>query len=143
MSADIGGPQVSVIIPTYDERENIEELFEGIKNALDGQWTYEIIVVDDNSPDGTAGAVRSLTERFPTVRLLERPQKSGLASAVADGFRAASGESWVMMDADLSHRPDYLPELLHSLAQADIVIGSRRVEGRPDLGLAAAPENHE
>ena len=68
---------------------------------------------------------------------------NGLASAVADGFRAASGESWVMMDADLSHRPDYLPELLHSLAQADIVIGSRRVEGRPDLGLAAAPENHE
>ena len=134
MSADTGAPQVSVILPTYNERENIEELFEGIKNALDGKWTYEIIVVDDNSPDGTAGTVQRLTGRFPTVSLLERPQKSGLASAVADGFRAARGESWVMMDADLSHRPGYLPELLHGLAQADIVVGSRSVQRGRILG---------
>jgi dolichol-phosphate mannosyltransferase len=88
-----------------------------------------MIVVDDNSPDGTAGAVRRLADRYPAVRLLERPHKAGLASAVAAGFSVAKGEYWVMMDADLSHRPDDLPRLLRGLSQFDIVIGSRYVEG--------------
>ena len=129
MSSDIGHPQVSIILPTYNERENIPELFQGIDASLSGKWTYEIIVVDDNSPDGTAGAVRRLADLYPLVSLLERPHKSGLASAVAAGFNVAKGEHWVMMDADLSHRPDDLPKLLQGLAQADIVVGSRYVEG--------------
>ena len=134
MTMDMGKPQVSVILPTYNERENIEELFERIKDALDSKWTYEIIVVDDNSPDDTAGAVRRLADLYPLVSLLERPHKSGLASAVAAGFNVAKGEYWVMMDADLSHRPDDLPNLLQGLAQVDIVVGSRYVEGGRILG---------
>ena len=129
MSIVSGRPQVSVILPTYNERENIEELVQGIDDALDGKWSYEIIVVDDNSPDDTAGAVRRLADQFPAVRLLERLQKSGLASAIAAGFSMAEGEIWVMMDADLSHRPADLPELLNGLAQSDISVGSRYVEG--------------
>ena len=124
-----GGPQVSIILPTYNERENIEELVEGIDDSLDGRWTYEIIVVDDNSPDDTAGAVLRLIDRFPTVKLLERPEKSGLASAIAAGFELAQGDSWVMMDADLSHRPDDLPALLEGLARSDISVGSRYISG--------------
>lgn len=124
-----GGPQVSIILPTYNERENIPELFQGIDDALNGKWTYEIIVVDDNSPDDTAGAVARLADSFPMVRLLKRPQKSGLATAVAAGFGMAKGKFWVMMDADLSHRPQDLPKLLQSLIQSDIAIGSRYVEG--------------
>lgn len=134
MTKDVGEPQISIIIPTYNERENIPELIEGIDDTLDGKWTYEIIVVDDNSPDGTAGAVRRLADRYPTVRLLQRPHKSGLASAVAVGFSVAKGDHWVMMDGDLSHRPEDLPELLEGLSRSDIVIGSRYVEGGRILG---------
>lgn len=126
--------QVSVILPTYNERENIPELIEGIDEALNGKWTYEIIVVDDNSPDDTAGAVRRLASRFPAVKLLERPHKSGLASAIAAGFSVAKGDYWVMMDADLSHRPPDLPLLLQGITQFDIVVGSRYVEGGRILG---------
>ena len=126
--------ELSIVVPTYNERDNVQLLCDGIRKALDGKWTYEIIVVDDNSPDGTAGAVRRLADRYPVVSLLERPHKSGLASAVAAGFSVAKGEYWVMMDADLSHRPDDLPELLQGLSQSDIVIGSRYVEGGRILG---------
>ena len=73
MSTDIDGLQVSVILPTYNERENIPELIQGIDDSLSGKWTYEIIVVDDNSPDDTAGAVLRLVDEFPSLKLLKRP----------------------------------------------------------------------
>ncbi|HJN88398.1 MAG: polyprenol monophosphomannose synthase [Dehalococcoidia bacterium] len=130
----MGELQVTIVLPTYNERENIPELFEGIADALNGRWTYEIIVVDDNSPDGTAGAVRSLAGRYPAVRLLERPHKAGLARAIAAGFGMAKGEHWVMMDADLSHRPPDLAQLLEGLSRFDIVIGSRYIEGGRIVG---------
>jgi dolichol-phosphate mannosyltransferase len=134
MSKDNGHPQVSIILPTYNERENIPELFQGIDDSLNGKWTYEIIVVDDNSPDDTAGAVLRLVDRFPSVKLLNRPEKSGLASAIAAGFNLAKGDSWVMMDADLSHRPQDLPALLEGLAESDISVGSRYVRGGGTAG---------
>ena len=129
MSMNIGDPQVSIVLPTYNERENIPELIQGIDDSLNGKWTYEIIVVDDNSPDDTAGAVLRLVDQFPSVKLLRRPEKSGLASAIADGFKLAQGDFWVMMDADLSHRPEDLPALLEGLARSDISVGSRYVSG--------------
>ena len=89
MTKDMGEHQVSIIILTYYERENIQEMFKGIHDALNGKWFYEIIVVDDNSPNGTAGAVQRLADRYPSVSLLERPHKSGLASGVAAGFSVA------------------------------------------------------
>lgn len=121
--------KVSIVVPTYNERENVALLCEGLKKALDGQWDYEVIFVDDRSPDGTGDVVRGLAATDSQIKLLERPGKQGLGSAIVEGFHKASGDYWVMMDADLSHRPEDLPKLLQGLVNADIVIGSRWVPG--------------
>ena len=120
--------QVSIVIPTYNERENVRPIYDAIRSSLAGQWCCEIIFVDDNSPDGTAEEVRRLpTQDFP-VKVLERPGKLGLGSAVVEGFQAAQGDFWVMMDGDLSHRPEDPPRMLSALEDADIVVGSRFIE---------------
>ncbi len=103
MSNALSTRAISIVVPTYNERENVQLLCDGIRNALDGSWDYEVIFVDDSSPDGTAGVVRQLAEWDPAIKLLERPGKLGLGSAVVDGFRMAHGDYWVMMDGDLSH----------------------------------------
>lgn len=121
--------RVSLVIPTYDERDNVEPLCRGIRDALEGHWDYELIFVDDNSPDGTQDVVRRLAKEDPRIRLLARPGKLGLGTAVAEGFALATGDYWVMMDADLSHRPVDLLKVLAALEDADIVVGSRYVEG--------------
>ena len=125
---------VSIVLPTYDERENIGPLLSGIHAELQCMWSYEVIVVDDGSPDGTADVVRSAAAEYPSIRLVERPRKLGLGSAVAAGFSIAKGDYWVMMDADLSHRPQDLPILLEALASADIVVGSRYIPGGATQG---------
>ena len=125
---------VSIVLPTYDERENIGPLLSGIHAELQCMWSYEVIVVDDGSPDGTADVVRSAAAEYPSIRLVERPRKLGLGSAVAAGFSIAKGDYWVMMDADLSHRPQDLPILLEALANADIVVGSRYIPGGATQG---------
>ena len=125
---------VSIVLPTYDERENIGPLLSGIHAELQCMWSYEVIVVDDGSPDGTADVVRSAAAEYPSIRLVERPRKLGLGSAVAAGFSIATGDYWVMMDADLSHRPQDLPILLEALANADIVVGSRYIPGGATQG---------
>lgn len=127
-------PKVSVVVPTYNERENIPVLLDGLRRALDGRYTVQIIVVDDSSPDGTAEAVRTAAEVDPATVLLVRPAKMGLASALVDGFKMAQGEYLVMMDGDLSHRPEDLPGLLDRLADCDIAVGSRYVPGGRTLG---------
>ena len=124
-----GRRDVSIVVPTYNERDNVEALCRGLREALEPSWNYEIIFVDDNSPDGTYDVVLRLGEEDPRVRLIRRPGKLGLGSAVSDGFAQASGDYWVMMDADLSHRPEDLPGLLAQLADADIVVGSRYIPG--------------
>ncbi len=121
--------KVSIVVPTYQERDNVALLCDGLRTALAGLWDYEVIIVDDNSPDGTAEVVRALAAQDSRVRLLQRPGKLGLGSAVTDGFRIAKGDYWLMMDADLSHRPQDAPTLLQALANADIVVGSRHVKG--------------
>ena len=123
------GERVSIVIPTYNERGNVQPLCEGIRMALDPQWDYEVIIVDDNSPDGTQEVVHQVAAEDPRIKLLQRPGKLGLGSAVAAGFAMASGDYWVMMDADLSHRPEDIPNLLNALSEADIVVGSRYVSG--------------
>ena len=125
---------VSIVLPTYDERENIGPLLSGIHAELQCMWSHEVIVVDDGSPDGTADVVRSAAAEYPSIRLVERPRKLGLGSAVAAGFSIAKGDYWVMMDADLSHRPQDLPVLLEALANADIVVGSRYISGGATQG---------
>lgn len=121
--------KISIIIPTYNERDNVSPLVERIRKAMETVWDYEVIIVDDNSPDGTQTVVRQMAAWNPRIRLLERPGKQGLGSAVAAGFALATGEFWVMMDADLSHRPCDIMSLLEGLSEADIVVGSRYVPG--------------
>ncbi len=122
-------PRVSIVLPTYNERENVAPMLAAIQAALKDAWSYEAIVVDDGSPDGTAAEVRRIAAADRSVRLLERPGKLGLGSAVAAGFSLSRGDIWVMMDADLSHRPQDLPPLLDALERADIAVGSRYVPG--------------
>ena len=118
-----------VIIPTYNERENIDPLIESL---LALPYGLEVLVVDDGSPDGTAASVKAWTARDPRVHLLERPGKLGLGSAYRDGFRyaLANGVEYVFeMDADFSHDPVAIGDFLEAAKDADIVLGSRYLHG--------------
>jgi len=120
-----------VIIPTYNEIENIRDIV-GAVMAL--PENFHVLVVDDNSPDGTADAVRKMQERFQDrLHLLVRPEKNGLGRAYLAGFREAMkrGYDYIFeMDADFSHNPEDLPRLLAALKEdADMVIGSRYISG--------------
>lgn len=119
--------EVSVVVPTYNERETLSELVGRLHQALGSG--YEVVVVDDSSPDGTAELARELGRQYP-VRVLQRPGKLGLGSAVLEGARAASGRWVVVMDADLSHPPEVVPELVDALRSgAELAVGSRYVSG--------------
>jgi dolichol-phosphate mannosyltransferase len=118
-----------IIIPTYNERENIEALAEQITIVNTEFYT---LVVDDNSPDGTGSVVQSLGAKNRRVRLLSRPSKQGLGGAYLAGFAYAMRHDFehiVTMDADFSHDPSQLESLVKSSLQADVVIGSRYTAG--------------
>jgi dolichol-phosphate mannosyltransferase len=119
-----------VIVPTYNERENIARLIESV---LGQDSRLEILVVDDGSPDGTADIVRAIKAQNPRVDILCRPKKMGLGTAYVAGFRWAleRGYDFVFeMDADFSHDPNHLPEFLRAIQAADLVLGSRYREGK-------------
>ncbi len=118
-----------IIVPTYNERENIDPLLERL---LALPFGLEVLVVDDGSPDGTADRVKSWQAKSPRVHLLQRPGKLGLGSAYRDGFRYAlkHGAEYIFeMDADFSHDPDAIGEFLEAAKDADIVLGSRYLHG--------------
>jgi len=118
-----------VVVPTYDERENIEPLLDRLLALPLG---LEVLVVDDNSPDGTADLVRARQAREPRIHLIQRASKLGLGSAYVAGFRyaLAQGAQYIIeMDADFSHDPATLPELLKSAKEVDVVLGSRYLCG--------------
>lgn len=121
--------QVSVIVPTYNERENLAPLAARIFAVLDPREA-ELLIVDDNSPDGTAAVAEELGAQFP-VRCIVRKNQRGLATAVIHGLREARGELCVVMDADLSHPPEVIPKLLDVMQdpQVQMAIGSRFVPG--------------
>ncbi len=124
-------PLVSVIVPAYREAENLPLLIPRVHAALQqAGMSAEIIVVDDNSPDDTPQVMAKLAEEHP-VRLIVRTTERGLSSAVVRGMQEARGEILVCMDADLSHPPEKVPELVAALLeqQGDFVIGSRYVAG--------------
>lgn len=118
---------ISIILPTYKEEKNLEELFRRIDTSLKNR-NYEIVLVDDDSPDGTAGKARQLSKSYP-VEVFVRRDNFGLSQSVIRGFQQAEGEQIVVMDADLQHPPEKIPELLDSLQESDIAIGSRFTEG--------------
>jgi dolichol-phosphate mannosyltransferase len=122
--------RVLVVVATYNERDNVELLLPAVRAALPDA---DVLVVDDDSPDGTGDAVRRLGEQLGQIELLHRPSKLGYGSAYRHGFDAALDRGYdvvVSMDVDLSHDPDVLPELIRLVeAGADAVIGSRYVPG--------------
>jgi len=121
--------KVLIIIPTYNEAENVESLLSAIHSQVPDA---SILIVDDNSPDGTADIVEKLKESDPRLDILRRPGKMGLGSAYIAGFKYALArdfEAVFEMDADFSHNPAYLPKFLEALKEADLVLGSRYVEG--------------
>jgi dolichol-phosphate mannosyltransferase len=120
--------KTSVILPTYNERENIIELIEALHQILGPEdFAYELIVVDDNSPDGTADAVRETYGDDPCVTLYVRTEGKGLATAIRYGIERASGEVVVCMDTDFNHDPAMIPQMVAFLAYYDLIIGSRFV----------------
>lgn len=118
---------VSVVIPTYNEEENIQELLREIHGHLD-PYSYEIIVIDD-STDSTAEKIREIEEELQKLNLIERDNARGIGSAYQRGFQEAMGDKIIQMDADFSHDPKYIPDFLKALEDADLVVGSRYVKG--------------
>jgi dolichol-phosphate mannosyltransferase len=125
-------PRALVIIPTYNEAESIRALVERVLAQTADGASFEVLVVDDSSPDGTARLVESLAGTDGRVHLLERPRKMGLGTAYVAGFRfaLARGYDYVFeMDADFSHDPDALPTFIERIQAADVVLGSRYLTG--------------
>jgi dolichol-phosphate mannosyltransferase len=119
---------ISLIIPTYNEHDNILPLVQRLDQSL-SQQSYEVVFIDDNSSDGTAELVSSLKDKYP-VRVVVRKDKRGLASAVVDGISHTSGQIIGVMDADLQHPPELVPDLLKAIdSGADVVVASRYIEG--------------
>ena len=124
-------PTVSVIVPTFHESANLEVLVDRVFRALStNSISGELIIVDDDSKDGTVETIQRLAGKYP-VRLIVRKKDRGLSSAVLHGFAEAKAERFVVMDADLQHPPEKLPELLRCLeaGDCDFVIGSRYIAG--------------
>ncbi len=122
--------ELTVVVPTFNERENVPLLVERLGATLAGR-AWEVVFVDDDSPDGTANAVRALAQRHPNVRCIQRIGRRGLASACIEGILSSAAPFVAVMDADLQHDEALLPIMLEMLRREplDIVIGSRFVGG--------------
>jgi len=122
-------PKTLVVIPTFNEAENIARI---VPQVLDQAEGIEVLVVDDGSPDGTGAMVRAMEEKDPRVHLLERPVKAGLGTAYVAGFKYALAGDYEFvfeMDADFSHNPKEIPAFLEKAQAADLVVGSRYTNG--------------
>src|SRR3954469_12309104 len=122
--------QLSVVVPTFNERDNVGALFRKLESTLQG-IAWEVIFVDDNSPDGTWQVVRELARQDDRVRCIRRIGRRGLSGACIEGILASSAPYAAVMDADLQHDETRLPRMLSVLQSnvADLVVGSRYIEG--------------
>ena len=130
-AADLAAARLSIVVPTYNERERLPELVRAIFDAYAAEGLdAELVIVDDNSPDGTGAVADRLAERY-RVRVLHRAGKLGLGTAVVEGFDAATAPIVGVIDADLSHPPALLPRMLAVMddSQADVVVASRYIPG--------------
>lgn len=119
---------ISVVVPTYNEAATVPKLADRLAKAM-GSRPWELVVVDDGSPDRTADVAEALAPEVP-VRVVRRSGKLGLATAVMAGFEAARGDTLVVMDADLSHPPEVVPRLVDAVRDgSELAIGSRYVSG--------------
>ena len=126
----MAAPELSIIVPTYNEKQNIRVLLDAVIKALP-ETRWELVFVDDNSPDGTADEVRDLAQSDPRVRIVHRYGRRGLSSACIEGVMATSSPFIAIMDADMQHDEAILGQMLQRLKidNVDIVVGSRYVEG--------------
>lgn len=118
-----------IVTPTYNERKNVGGL---VKKIFSINSDYHLLIIDDNSPDGTADFVVSLQESYSNLHLVRRPAKLGLGTAYCQGFKFALGkgfETIVQIDADLSHNPEDIPKMLNLLKGNDLILGSRYCNG--------------
>lgn len=124
-------PELSIIVPSFNERENVAALVSKLHLALDTVADWEVVFVDDDSPDGTAGLVRGLAQADPRVRCVHRFGRRGLSSACVEGVLSTSSPLCAIMDADLQHDERVLPEMVRSLRadDVDLVLGSRYTTG--------------
>jgi len=121
--------KISLVVPTYNERENLPTLMEELR-SVQGDYELEIIIVDDSSPDGTGEVAEQLAGEYSHVKVIHRERKKGLASAVIEGFNCASEDILGAIDADLQHPPENIFKMLKKIQNgADIVIASRYVKG--------------
>src|SRR3990167_6091286 len=122
--------EVAVVVPTLNEAANVEKLIAKLSVVLAGRG-WEVIFVDDNSPDGTSGLVRRIGRGSRHVRIVQRVGRRGLSSAVVEGILATAAPIVAIMDGDLQHSEDALPRLIDAIADggADIAVGTRYVEG--------------
>jgi len=123
---------ISVIVPSYNESKNIELLAKKIFNILNNnRIDGELIIVDDNSPDGTAKIASLMKNKYPALKVIIRKKKRGLSSAIAEGFRMANGKILVAMDADMSHPTESIPELIKPIERGthEVVMGTRYLKG--------------
>jgi dolichol-phosphate mannosyltransferase len=126
----VATPQLSVIVPTFNERDNVITLFRQLETALEGT-AFEVVFVDDNSPDGTWDVVRNLAREDRRVRCIRRIGRRGLSGACIEGILASSAPYAAVIDADLQHDETQLPKMLALLqaGETDLVVGSRYIEG--------------
>ena len=127
---------VSIVIPTFNEKNNVEPLFNKIQSSLKGICEFEVIFIDD-STDETPLVLEKLSQDQRNARYQHRTIRKGLASAVVDGLLLAKGDIITVMDADLQHPPSLLPEMYHAILDgADIVLPSRYIDGGEKEGLS-------
>ena len=125
-------PEISIVVPTYNEADVIERFLDEVRSSLErhGINCFEVVVVDDDSPDGTWRIVEEESKRDPRVRLIRRRGEKGLATAVIEGIKASRSDIVVVMDADLQHPPDVVPRLLEKAREGyDVVVASRYING--------------
>jgi dolichol-phosphate mannosyltransferase len=133
------GPELSIVVPTFNERENIAELIGRLAACLRNR-SWEVVFVDDDSPDGTADLVREHAAADSRVRCLQRIGRRGLSSACVEGMLATTAPYLAVIDADMQHDEQLLPQMLGTLKQGDldIVVGSRYAPGGPVTPLTAS-----
>lgn len=138
-----GRPRLSIVLPTYNERENIGPLVHNLI-ALQADYELEILCVDDDSADGTAAEVVALSRRYPCLRLIRRVGRYGLSSAIKEGILDASGDVVLVMDSDGQHPPVAVAEAVRTLltTEVDLLIGSRFHPRSEILGLSARRERN-
>jgi dolichol-phosphate mannosyltransferase len=124
-------PLLSLVVPTLNERENIADFLAEVRRGLDGALPgrYEVIVVDDDSPDGTWELAAGLMAGFPELRVVRRRNEGGLAVAVIRGWQLSLGEVLGTINADFQHPPSILPRMIEILSDADLVVGTRHSDG--------------